>query len=351
MANPNVAHWGPLVAKVLAHQRKLHPGRKSPVSVPQALGLIEHESQGDEGAVNPSSGAFELTQFLPSTARTYGVKKGDARSAIRGMVRYLYDLHGDQDLRDALDHHYGGAGADGYLNSINQRAKGYKKYSGLSYKNGKGAGRPSRGSSGPRSVTAKVHVPGVDNSATRQSYLLNYLSERGKPGALLDLAGELKSAQDVPGRTVSKTVKVPSSSPSSKYKAAPAGKTMGQGFYFKHPGQTTKIHGTTNFEGHTVAGWIRPALVYARRHGWTGSINSGFRSFAEQQRIYNSGVRPAAVPGTSNHEGADFPRGAVDVSNASQLSSILSKSPYAHLLVFAGAKDPVHFSHPHGGSY
>ena len=57
------------------------------------------------------------------------------------------------------------------------------------------------------------------------------------------------------------------------------------------------------------------------------------------------------MPGTSNHEGSAFPRGAVDVSDAAQLSSILLGSPYGSTLVWAGSKDKVHFSHPHGGSY
>jgi hypothetical protein len=115
---------------------------------------------------------------------------------------------------------------------------------------------------------------------------------------------------------------------------------------------TTKLpNGIATFDGKQVAAWIRPALAYARAHGWTGTVTSGYRSFAEQKRIYDSGVRPAAVPGTSNHEGTQFPRGAVDVTNAAQLSAILLKSPYAKLLVYAGSKDPVHFSHPHGGSY
>lgn|SRR5262245_6594739 len=113
----------------------------------------------------------------------------------------------------------------------------------------------------------------------------------------------------------------------------------------------SKVKGTANFEDHTVAGWIAPILAYARAHGWKGQVNSGFRSFEDQTRIYNSGVRPAAKPGTSNHEGAEWPRGAVDVSDAQQLSDILRKSKYAKVLVWAGGKDPVHFSHPHGGSY
>jgi hypothetical protein len=109
--------------------------------------------------------------------------------------------------------------------------------------------------------------------------------------------------------------------------------------------------GTVNFDGKPVAAWIAPALAYARQHGWKGRVNSGYRSFAEQTRIYNSGVRPAAKPGTSNHEGTKFPRGAVDVSDAQGLSRILQGSKYAHLLVWAGAKDPPHLSHPHNGSY
>lgn len=109
--------------------------------------------------------------------------------------------------------------------------------------------------------------------------------------------------------------------------------------------------GVGTFDGQKVALWIVPILQYARAHGWTGSVTSGYRSFADQTRIYNSGVRPAAIPGTSNHEGDAFPRGAVDVSQAAQLSKILLASPFRKLLVYAGSKDPVHFSHPHNGSY
>lgn len=114
---------------------------------------------------------------------------------------------------------------------------------------------------------------------------------------------------------------------------------------------STTTAGTVTFDGKQVAAWIAPALTYARANGWAGTVTSGYRSLAEQQRIYQSGVRPAAIPGTSNHESDAFPGGAVDVTDASQLSAILLKSPFATLLVWAGSKDPVHFSHPHNGSY
>jgi len=113
----------------------------------------------------------------------------------------------------------------------------------------------------------------------------------------------------------------------------------------------TSAKGLVNFEGKPVAAWIAKELRWARAHGWKGTVNSGHRSYAEQARIYASGVRPAAKPGTSNHEGDAFPRGAVDVSNAAQLSAILSKKPGGSPLKWAGSKDPIHFSHPHGGSY
>src|SRR4051794_36004589 len=111
-----VARWGPLLARVLKHQKKLHGGRNVPISVPMGLALVEHESGGNKDIVNPSTGdAFGLTQFLHSTAASYGVHEHDARSQLRGMVRYLYDLRSNgMSLQEALDHHYGGSAADGY---------------------------------------------------------------------------------------------------------------------------------------------------------------------------------------------------------------------------------------------
>lgn len=117
------------------------------------------------------------------------------------------------------------------------------------------------------------------------------------------------------------------------------------------PSAASALHGVGEFDGHQVALWIIPYLVYARAHGWTGHVESGYRSEAEQREIYDSGVRPAAVPGTSNHEGKVFPRGAVDVTEAAQLSSILEHMPGGSLLKWAGSADPVHFSYPHDGGY
>jgi hypothetical protein len=110
-------------------------------------------------------------------------------------------------------------------------------------------------------------------------------------------------------------------------------------------------HGLGTFDGKPVALWIIPILKYARNKGWNGHVDSGYRSYADQVRVCATGVKPCATPGTSNHQGTVFPSGAVDVSDAPQLSAILLASPFRNELVWAGAKDPPHFSHPHNGSY
>lgn len=122
-------------------------------------------------------------------------------------------------------------------------------------------------------------------------------------------------------------------------------------------GAHTDVKGVVTFDGKPVAAWVAAALTFARSTGkWKGTLTSGYRSDAEQTQIYNSGVRPAAVPRSlggpgSNHEGDVFPEGAADVTDAQGLSNALKGSPWEDLLVWAGSKDPVHFSFPHNGSY
>lgn len=201
---------------------------------------------------------------------------------------------------------------------------------------------PAARPAAPASSPVRKQTITVPDQGARQQALRSYLAVRGRPGALLDLAHGMDA-------TTTQTVTTPGPvrpRPSAPARGAVSGPAIQGGRY--HP---SRLRGTANFEGSTVAAWIKPALVYARQHGWKGGVNSGFRSYADQVRIWNSGVRPAARPGTSNHEGSDFPRGAVDVSDAAGLARALRGSPFQRALVYAGGKDPVHFSHPHGGSY
>lgn len=121
-----------------------------------------------------------------------------------------------------------------------------------------------------------------------------------------------------------------------------------------HPDKVTQLKGLVQFDGKPVAAWIGHILQYVEKvtNGKVKpEVESGYRSEAEQERIYNSGVRPAAKPGSSKHELKAFPGGAVDLENAAEVAKVIERSPYAHLLVYAGGKDPVHLSHPVNGTY
>ena len=89
---------------------------------------------------------------------------------------------------------------------------------------------------------------------------------------------------------------------------------------------------------------VRGAVAFAQSHGWQGQITSGFRTYAEQARLYQrylNGGPLAAAPGTSSHERGQ----AVDVTNPSAFARAMSMMPvWARLYNRLGAADPVHFS-------
>ena len=103
--------------------------------------------------------------------------------------------------------------------------------------------------------------------------------------------------------------------------------------------------GVTTFDGKPCAKWVAAELTWARNHGWTGSLSSGYRSKADQERVCATGVKPCATPGTSNHEGKVYPKGAADVTQEAQLDQVLSKKP-GRRLKWTGKSigDNVHFS-------
>lgn len=112
-----------------------------------------------------------------------------------------------------------------------------------------------------------------------------------------------------------------------------------------------KYRGVVRYEGKLVAAWINAYLLYAKSKGWKGTLTQGFRTYSEEVSIWNSGIRPAARPGSSNHGKKNFPGGAADVTEAAELNKILSEIPGGSLLKWAGSKDEVHFSYPHDGGY
>lgn len=286
------------------------------------LAKLEKGESGGKGNAKSVAGAKGWYQFMPGT-----------RQAV--LQKYGIDpWRSEREARDAAVLHLTGRlghakGLEGYNPGGGQQ---YVRYI-LDQK--AGGGGPTKGGTqyGVRTTTR---------------------TKAGKPedveGAILDTLLEGTKPQKVGATVLQKLAYDP------KY-AAKAGKKETGYEVTRRGGKTgsTPTHqpargeGVVMFDGKPVAGWIAAELRWARKQGWKGTVTSGFRTRADQERIYNSGVRPAAKPGTSNHEATEFPRGAVDVSDAATLAKLLRRrgSP----LIWAGAKDPVHFSHPHGGSY
>jgi len=289
-------------------------------------GIFERQIEAESG-FNPNArspaGAQGIAQFMPATARAYGVNTADPISSLDGAARYLRDnlKRTGGSYAEALSIYNSGR-PDGYKSIPETRNYVQRILGGTSPK----SAAPTANSA-PSAAVAQPAAP-VDRSESLQQYL----ATRGRPGALLGLAQSLATDK--------------ATAPAASAGAAGAATTHTATF-----STPPSASGVAKFDGKLVAAWIKPALEYARQHGWKGTVNSGYRSFADQTRIYNSGVRPAARPGTSNHEGTQYPRGAVDVSDAPTLARILQKSPYGRRLQWAGAKDPVHFSHPHNSSY
>jgi hypothetical protein len=100
-----------------------------------------------------------------------------------------------------------------------------------------------------------------------------------------------------------------------------------------------------NPEHKPIASWIVPVLQWASERGWTGTVTSGYRTYSEQAALNASGAYSAPA-GKSNHETTQYPGGAVDVADPSQLIAVLRGYPGPQKLIggVLGSVDPEHFS-------
>lgn len=91
--------------------------------------------------------------------------------------------------------------------------------------------------------------------------------------------------------------------------------------------------GLSMFDGVQVANWIIPALEWARRHGWTGHITSGYRS-PDQVVTNPQGI--VAPQGHSNHNLTAYPGGAIDVGDPGARAA--GQALYQALLNYPGPR-------------
>jgi hypothetical protein len=314
---------------------------------------LGQESNFDPEAKSPA-GALGIAQIMPATARGWGVDPMNPRASIDAAAKNMAGYQKQfGNIEDALRAYNAGPGAVQRSRGFSETNNYVKRILEAAHRTGKlpavAATHAGKAPTGASPTVPNVGQPQMTNffsqmanfptvnvgGADQQSPQMQQLQETSRRnweimGQIQDqLMASVQRKYDIP------TPHSPRQTASSRGQAA----------------STNLPKGVTKFDNKPVASWIAPVLAYARAQGWKGAVNSGYRSFEDQTRIYNSGVRPAAKPGTSNHEGDEFPRGAVDVSEPEQLAEILRKSKYKNLLVWAGGKDPVHFSHPHNGSY
>lgn len=310
---------------------------------------IGQESNFRPDARSPA-GALGIAQIMPATARGWGVDPMNPRAALNAaadnMAKYLHQFG---NIEDALRAYNAGPGAVQKSRGYGETNEYVKRIMAAAHRTGRSA--PAASGSSPRQASTNPLA------AMQQPTGPNYFQQLGQmtPVNVAGTSPQLQQLQQTTQKNWQLMGDIQNSIMNAAMRQSPS-PAAGTSDFDTSAGQTSTNDknlpsGVKKFEGSRVAAWIAPALEYARAQGWKGQVNSGFRSYADQQRIYNSGVRPAAKPGTSNHEGTDFPRGAVDVSDAEQLAEILKRSKYRNLLVWAGSKDPVHFSHPHNGSY
>jgi peptidoglycan hydrolase-like protein with peptidoglycan-binding domain len=108
--------------------------------------------------------------------------------------------------------------------------------------------------------------------------------------------------------------------------------------------------GVATFDGKPVAAWLSPYLVWARKNGWQGTLNSGWRDPAHSEQLCRNICGAPTCPGrcagrSSNHAGSVKPAGAVDVSDYGKFAELMRRCPLEPRIFNAlGAQDPVHFS-------
>lgn len=131
----------------------------------------------------------------------------------------------------------------------------------------------------------------------------------------------------------------------------------GMGRRAKQRAQWSKNHvksyaatGVTRYDGVPVAKWMVPYLQWARAHGWSGRLTSGWRDPKYSQSLCYRMCGAPRCPGkcaglSSNHVGSSRPRGAVDVSDYYRFGALMRRCPLSPRIFNAlGSRDPVHFS-------
>lgn len=165
---------------------------------------LRQESGLRMGVTSPA-GARDIAQFMPGTAKSYGVTLGDGKAAddLDGAARYMRDnlktFGGD--YRKALAAYNAGAGAVQKYGGVPPYAETQNYVTTILGNAGKSRGQPAPSPTGSKRQQGgqplAVTVPGEDRSAERKALAADYFRNKDRdPRALLNLAMQLRSAQN-----------------------------------------------------------------------------------------------------------------------------------------------------------
>lgn len=194
---------------------------------------LRQESGLKIGLKSPA-GAQDIAQFMPGTAKQYGVTLGDgrARDDLDGGARFMRDNLNkfDGDYRLALAAYNAGPGAVQKYNGVPPYAETQnyvKTILGAADKPAKAPKlkKPAAQPVSPQQTATTTTTPGVDNSATRRQLVGSFLAEGGvrNSGAVLNLAAQYGQAQDIPGSTTT------SYAPTAGTQKPPPGSVLNKG--------------------------------------------------------------------------------------------------------------------------
>ena len=284
---------------------------------------IRQES-GYKKTISSPAGAQDVAQFMPDTAKAYGVKLGDGRAKddLHGAARHMKDLlkQFDGDYRKALAAYNAGAGAVqkyGGIPPYKETQNYVKTIMGASRKSTgtQSGGQPSR-HKGEQPVT----IPGVDG----QSIEFNSRDTGARVGAAMKMlkskGGVLEFAQEIKGieaqeAASSETLQLPGL-PAIEMPAAPK-KTGAKGGGGKNPGSLGEGLGAVKVldrmaaeigapitakqePGHTAGGDHDPAVKGATARDFGG--NEAVRKALWRRTLKAIGLDPAE----HTYKGADI---------------------------------------------
>lgn len=356
--------------------------RLTPAQAAGAVGGLTGESGRnlDPNAVNPTSGALGIGQWLGARAR--GVKKGDFRGQLAHLVNELQGpesaafnrLRGAHTIEDATRAWVEGferPSASEIAQSMPTRLANardiFKQLSGQPV-HGVGAIPQANAAGVPGSMLASAASSQSDRLSSLNTILQRLEASAPQPiqykspleRSLGNTDPNVQGLQQPQGMGLSRygldytppklsdlVASLASNAQAQAARTNPNLPTVPGGGGAAHAASgkgVPKAKGVVTIDGKPVLDSFAPAIKYAREHGWKGTIESGVRSKQEQMvAARHFGLQhygPAGPLGSNHVEGHS---GAIDVTDPDGFEAALRG--YKGRKPFRGMKDdPVHFS-------